>query len=121
MKGYTQNIEQATLENTDYRRVLYTGPYLQLVVMAIPAGEEIGVETHEGHDQFFRIEQGRARIALGEEEREIGAGDVLVVPSGTRHNVINISDGPLKLYTIYAPPEHADGTVHHTKEDAAKH
>lgn len=121
MKGYVQNIAQATLENTDYRRVLYTGPHLQLVLMALGPGEEIGAETHDGHDQFFRVEQGRARIILGEEEREIGEGEALVVPSGTRHNVINISDGPLKLYTIYAPPEHADGTVHPTKGDAAKH
>ncbi len=122
MRGYVSNIERETLENENFRKVLYTAPHSQLVVMALKPGEDIGAEVHEEHDQFFRIEAGRGKVILEEsDEHLVSDGDAIVVPAGVRHNVVNISsEETLKLYTIYSPPEHRDGTVHATK-DAALH
>lgn len=121
MKGYTGNIEKVTEENTNYRQVLYTGPNLQLVVMSLKPGEEIGEENHSGHDQFFRIESGLAKVVMDGEATELRDGEVAIVPAGTTHNVINLSEAEdLRLYTLYAPPEHEDGVIHVTKEDACE-
>lgn len=118
-KGYLGNIEEETIKNDYFRKVLFTGPKSQLVVMALNPGEEIGMEKHQGTDQFIRIESGKAKIVLDGEENEIQDDFAVVIPAGTYHNVINISpDKPLKLYTVYAPPEHAPGTVHKTKTEA---
>ncbi len=116
MKGYITNIEQATLENTDYRRVLYTAKNSQLVLMALKPGEEIGEEVHH-LDQFIRFEAGQASVVLDGVTHEVGADDAVVIPQGTRHNVVNTGTEDLKLYTVYAPPEHKDGTVQPTKAD----
>jgi len=113
------NIEEATLNNTDYRRVLYTGK-LQLVLMTLKPGEDIGWEIHNGHDQFFRIEEGEGEIYVNDKVFKVKDGDVVIVPAGSKHNVVNTGNAPLKLYTIYAPPEHPHGVVHHTKEDQLK-
>jgi mannose-6-phosphate isomerase-like protein (cupin superfamily) len=122
MKGYVTNIEHDTLENEDYRRVLFTGPNTQLVLMTLQPGEEIGVEDHEGHDQFIRIESGNGVVLLNGREHALADGSAVVIPSGVEHNVINRSkDTPLRLYTLYSPPEHPDGTVQHTKAEAAAH
>lgn len=118
MQGYTGNIEELTLANSNFRQVLYTGAHMQLVVMSLQAGEEIGEEIHAGTDQFFRIEEGEARFVVNGEETVIGAEEVFIVPAGSTHNVINTGDGVLKLYTIYAPPNHPDGTVHKNKAEA---
>jgi mannose-6-phosphate isomerase-like protein (cupin superfamily) len=119
VKGYVAHIEEATLENEDFRQVLFTGTYAQLVVMALQPGEEIGNEVHGDVDQFFRIEAGQAKFVFeGTEEHVVGDGDAVIVPAGTYHNVICVSDEPLKLYTIYSPPNHPDGTVHKTKAEA---
>ena len=120
MTGYIGPIEKTTLENNYFRQVLFTGKYAQLVVMCLQPGEEIGNEVHPNVDQFFRIEQGKARFVFnGEEEHLVGDGEAVVVPAGTYHNVINISIAvPLRLYTIYTPPQHPDGTVHKTKAEA---
>jgi mannose-6-phosphate isomerase-like protein (cupin superfamily) len=120
MTGYVGPIEKATEKNKYFRRVLYTGKHLQLVLMSLKPKEEIGNEVHKRVDQFFRIEEGRARFVLeGTEVHLVGAGGAVVVPAGTYHNVINTSPTkPLKLYTIYTPPQHADGTVHKTKAEA---
>lgn len=118
MNGYVTNIEQDTLANEDYRRVLYTGPNTQLVLMTLQPGEEIGRETHAGHDQFIRVESGTGMVMLNAEEHLLGDGAAVVIPAGVEHNVINTSaDEPLRLYTLYSPPEHPDGTVHRTKAD----
>lgn len=116
MKGYVVNIEKETLENTDYRRVLYTAKNSQLVLMNIQPGDEIGEETHH-LDQFLRIEQGEAKAILDGVEHELKADYAVVVPAGTRHNFINTGSEELKLYSIYSPPEHKDGIVEHTKAD----
>lgn len=108
------NIEKDTLENTNYRKVIYTG-FLQLVLMKLNVGEEIGMEVHEGHDQFFRIEQGEAKAILDGAEVMVKEDEVLVVPAGTNHNIINSGDKELKLYTIYAPSEHPENTVQVSK------
>lgn len=121
MNGYVTNIEQDTLDNGDYRRVLYTGPKMQLVLMTLQPGDEIGLETHEGHDQFIRIEAGTGKVALDGEERSLEDGSAVVIPAGTAHNVVNTGDTPLRLYTLYAPPEHPEGTVHRTKADEGEH
>ena len=125
MTGYVGPIERITEKNRYFRRVLYTGKHLQLVVMTLQPKEEIGNEVHKRVDQFFRIEEGRAKFVFdGTEEHRVGAGGAVVVPAGTYHNVINTSPTkPLKLYTIYTPPQHADGTVHKTKAaaEAAEH
>ncbi|MBP9760018.1 MAG: cupin domain-containing protein [Candidatus Pacebacteria bacterium] len=116
MKGYLVNIEKETLENTNYRKVLYTAKNSQLVLMSIEHGDEIGEETHH-LDQFIRIEQGSAKIILDDVVHEAFTDWAVVIPAGTKHNVINTGDTTLKLYTIYSPPEHKDGVVEHTKAD----
>lgn len=113
--GYADNIESETLGNDNYRKVLYTGSFMQLVVMTLDPGEEIGAEVHEGHDQFFRIEEGTAKVIMNGEETTLNADEVAIVPSGAEHNVINIGEGLLKLYTIYSPPEHPEGTIQKDK------
>jgi len=121
MAGYFGNIEKLTLENGFFRQVLFTGSHAQLVVMCLKIGEEISNEKHDTVDQFFRVEQGEAKFVLenGAEERVIKNGDVAIVPAGTWHNIINVSQTEeLKLYTIYSPPNHPDGTIHKTKEEA---
>lgn len=118
MKGYVANIEDATKENENFRKVLYTAKHSQLVVMSIPPKEEIGMEVHE-LDQFIRIEEGKGKAILDGVEHEIKDDFAIVIPAGTQHNVVNTSETePLKLYTIYSPPEHRDGVVHATKADA---
>ena len=117
-KGYVDNIEKETLDNGDFRRVLYTGNHLQLVVMTLQPGDEIGEETHEDRDQFFRIEQGEGEIVIDGKANRVEDDFGVIVPAGACHNVINRGDRPLKLYTIYGPPEHVDKTVHRTKGDA---
>ena len=119
MDGYVTNIERDTLDNEDFRRVLYTGPNTQLVLMTLRPGEEIGTERHEGHDQFIRVEAGTGVVRLNGEERKLEDGSAVVIPAGAQHNVVNTSKSePLRLYTLYSPPEHPDGTVHHTAEEA---
>lgn len=120
MSGYVTNIERDTLANDDYRRVLFTGQNTQLVLMSLRPGEEIGVETHSGHDQFIRIESGTGYVELDGERHDLGDGSAVVIPSGARHNVVNTSPTEaLRLYTLYSPPEHPDGTVLPTKADEA--
>ena len=118
MTGYIDNIQDQTLNNDNFRKVLYTGPKSQLVVMSLKPGEDIGMEVHEDVDQFFRIEQGTAKVIIDDSEEVVHDDYAVVVPAGSKHNVINIGDVDLKLYTIYTPPEHKDGTVHKTKEEA---
>ena len=118
MKGYVANIEEKTLENDTFRTVLYTGKNSQLVVMSIQAGEDIGMEVHEEHDQFIRIEKGTGVAVLDGVEHQVSDDWAIVIPAGTEHNVLNTGDTPMKLYTLYSPPEHKDGTVHATKADA---
>ena len=121
MRGYVTNIENDTLENDDFRRVLYTAKHSQLVLMSLRANEEIGEETHE-LDQFIRVEAGQGLAVLDGVAHRLSDGSAVVIPAGTKHNVINVSDmEELKLYTIYSPPEHRDGTVHKTKGDAIQH
>jgi mannose-6-phosphate isomerase-like protein (cupin superfamily) len=120
--GYATDIEKKTLENDCFRAVLFTGPHAQLVVMALRPGEEIGMETHDDVDQFIRVEAGEGVAILDGEEHPLRDGSAVVIPAGTKHNVVNRSRGEaLKLYTIYSPPEHADGTVHRTKAEADAH
>ena len=116
MKGYITNIEKETLENEDYRRVLYTAKNSQLVLMNIKPGGEIGEETHK-LDQFLRFEQGHGKAVLDGVESDVSDGTAVVVPAGTKHNFINTGDVDLKLYSIYSPPEHKDGVVQKTKAD----
>lgn len=118
MKGFADNIEKLTEDNDDFRRVLYTGKNLQLVLMTMQPGEEIGEEIHEDRDQFFRVEVGQGEIWIDGVANEVKADDGIIVPAGAKHNVLNSGSGPLKLYTIYGPPEHREGTVHATKADA---
>ena len=117
MKGYITNIEKATQENKNYRRVLYTGKNSQLVLMTLQPGEEIGEEVHE-LDQFIRFEMGQGKVMLDGVSHAVNADDAVVIPEGMRHNVINTGAGELKLYTIYSPPEHRDKTTHQTKAAA---
>lgn len=117
MQGYIENIEKITKANKNFRQVLYTGRYSQLVVMSLLPDEDIGEEVH-GADQFLRIEEGKGRAIVGEKEYEIEDGTAIVVPAGTKHNIFNTGNIPLKLYTIYSPPNHKDGTIHFTKQDA---
>lgn len=119
MKGYVGNIEKETLDNSNFRRVLYTASYMQLVVMSIPAGEDIGEEVH-GQDQFIRVEEGKGKAVLDGIEHAIEDDTATVIPAGTKHNIINVGDSDLKLYSIYAAPHHEDGTIHATKADAEK-
>ena len=118
MKGFTGDNESLTLENNDFRRVLYTGQHLQLVLMTLSPGDEIGEEIHDDRDQFFRIEAGEAEIRIDGAATRLKADDAAIVPAGARHNVINLGSGPLRLYTLYGPPEHAVGTIRATREDA---
>ncbi len=117
MKGYVGDIEKATKENSNFRKVLYTAKNSQLVVMSIEPGEEIGEEVHD-LDQFIRIEEGKGKAILDDVEHELEDDYAVVIPAGMKHNVINIGEKPLKLYTIYSPPEHRDGVVHQTREEA---
>jgi len=118
MKGFVDNIEKLTEDNTDFRRVLYTGHNLQLVLMTILPGEEIGEEVHDDRDQFFRIEAGEGEVSIDGKVHMVKADDGIIVPQGARHNVSATGKEPLKLYTIYGPPEHIDGTVHKTCAEA---
>ncbi len=118
MHGFVDNIETLTTENTDFRRVLYTGKYLQLVLMALQPGEEIGAEVHEDHDQFFRIESGTGEVEIDGQRTAIKEDDGIIVPAGARHNVVNTGDALLTLYTLYGPPEHREGVVRATKAEA---
>ena len=120
MKGYVDNIERATIANEDFRRVLYTGAHLQLVLMTLPPGCDIGEEVHDDRDQFFRIEEGQGEIRIDGVANKVEDDFAVIVPAGARHNVINTGSAPLRLYTIYGPPEHRDGIVHKTKEDAER-
>ena len=118
MKGYHDDIERQTTGNSDFRRVLYTGKNLQLVLMSLPPGCDIGAEVHEDRDQFFRFEEGRGQVDIDDNTYDVVDGSGVIVPAGARHNVRNTGDGPLKLYTLYGPPEHRDGVVQSTKEEA---
>jgi len=117
MTGFVDNIETLTTENSDFRRVLYTGKHLQLVLMSLEPGQEIGSEVHEDHDQFFRIESGKGAVVIDGERTEVKDDDAIIVPAGARHNVINSGSEPLRLYTIYGPPEHEEGVVAEDKAD----
>ena len=118
-KGYKGNVEQLTLENENFREVLYTAQHLQLVLMTLKPGEEIGLEVHEGGDQFFRFERGEGKVIVNETEYAVGDGDSVIVPAGAQHNVIKTSEtDALRLYTIYAPPHHQDGVVRATRAEA---
>ena len=126
MAGYVTNIEEKSLENTYFREVLFTGPLSQLVVMSLAPGEDIGMETHADTDQFIRVEAGRGKAILDGKEHSLADGSAVVIPAGTKHNIVNASKSePLKLYTIYTPPEHPDKTIHKNKAEAlayeAKH
>jgi mannose-6-phosphate isomerase-like protein (cupin superfamily) len=124
MLGWADNIEDVTLANDTFRTVVFTGEHTQLTVMSIAPGEDIGREAHEGHDQFLRIEQGSGRAEFGESEDsvdesyDVGPDWAIIVPAGIWHNVVNTGDEDLKLYSLYSPPEHPDGTVHRTKAEA---
>lgn len=117
MKGFVDDIEKLTEENDNFRKVLYTGKHMQLVLMTLQAGEEIGLEVHEGHDQFFRIEEGEGEVIIDGTTTKIEDDDAIIVPAGAEHNVVNTGNEPLRLYTIYSPPEHRDGVIHPTKAD----
>lgn len=118
-KGFVGNIEKDTEKNSDFRRVLYTGKYSQLVLMSLKPGEEIGEETHSDVDQFFRFEKGEGMVVIDDVKHAVKDGCAAIVPSGAKHNVINTSKTlDLKLYTIYSPPEHQDKVVRHTKAEA---
>jgi mannose-6-phosphate isomerase-like protein (cupin superfamily) len=119
MKGFKTNIEKETLENRNFRKVLYTGIHSQLVLMSLRPKEDIGMETHTENDQFFRFESGQGRVIIDGNVYEVGDGVAIIVPAGAKHNIINISDSKeLKLYTIYSPAHHKDGIVRATKEEA---
>ncbi len=119
MIGYKANIEELTRANTYFRQVLYTGLHAQLVLMTLKPGEEIGMEVHPQVDQFFRFETGKGRVTIAGVDYDVADGDVAIVPAGNMHNVVNTGAEELKLYTIYSPPNHPDGTVHKTKAEAA--
>ena len=119
MKGFKSNIEKDTLENNNFRKVLYTAKQMQLVLMSLNVGEEIGEETHQDNDQFFRFESGKGKCIIDGNEYDVKDGDAIVVPAGAKHNIINTDPAAaLKMYTIYAPPHHKDGIIRATKEDA---
>ena len=120
MKGFKSNIEKDTLKNKNFRKVLYTGKHLQLVLMSLKVGEDIGAEIHPDNDQFFRFESGLGKCVIDGNDYKVKEGDVIVVPAGAKHNVINVGDNELKMYTLYGPPNHQDGTIRNTKEDAEK-
>lgn len=118
MKGLVANIEELTQDNSDFRHVLYTGKNLQLVLMSLKPGEEIGEEVHGDRDQFFRIEKGKGEVWIDGNQTKVKSDDAILVPAGARHNIINMGEKPLQLYTLYAPPEHRDGTVQPSKAEA---
>ena len=118
MKGYIADIEALTEDNANFRKVLYTGKHLQLVLMALKPGEDIGAEIHTTHDQFFRVEKGKGEIIIDGKTTSIKSGFAMIVPAGAKHNVINTGDKLLRLYTLYAPPEHVDGVIALTRADA---
>jgi mannose-6-phosphate isomerase-like protein (cupin superfamily) len=118
MKGFVADIEELTEDNGDFRRVLYTGKNLQLVLMAIEPGGEIGEEVHDDGDQFFRVEKGKGEVVIDGQRSKIKGDHAIIVPAGARHNIVNTGDEPLRLYTLYGPPAHRDGTVHVTRADA---
>lgn len=117
-KGFIENIEDRTAANRDYRRVIYTAQHMQLVLMSLGAGEEIGKEVHAESDQFFRIEAGAGEVWMNDIATAIKDGSAIVIPAGVPHNIRNTGDTPLRMYTLYAPPHHADGTMHATRADA---
>ena len=118
-KGYKEDIEEVTIQNNNFRKVLYTGNHLQMVLMSLKPNEDIGSEVHSQNDQFFRFEKGSGKVIIGQTEYLVKEDDVVIVPAGTEHNVINTSQTEdLKLYTIYAPSHHKDGIVRETKEEA---
>ena len=119
MNGYITNIEKSTLDNEDYRRVLFTSHYSQLVLMCIQSGDDIGEEVH-GLDQFIRIEKGEGKSILDGEETVLRDGSAVVIPAGTKHNIVNTGSESLKLYSLYSPPNHKDKTVHHAKSDESE-
>ncbi|HSL70490.1 MAG TPA: cupin domain-containing protein [Longimicrobiales bacterium] len=124
MKSFSGNIEDQTESNRDFRRVIYTGPHIQLVLMSLEPGEELGEEVHTDTDQFFRFEKGEGEAVIDGQATRIEDDDAIVIPAGTRHNIRNTGEKHLKFYTLYAPPHHPEGTVHHTKaaaESAAEH
>jgi mannose-6-phosphate isomerase-like protein (cupin superfamily) len=118
MKGYVVNIEELTEANKDFRQVLYTGQNLQLVLMSLKPGQDIGAETHATHDQFFRVEKGKGKIVIDGVSQKLKSGAGIVVPAGAQHNLINTGDKPMKIYTIYGPPNHLDQLVQKTKAEA---
>jgi len=120
VKGFVEDIRDLTKSNKNFRQVLYTGHHLQLVLMSIKKGNEIGEEVHADHDQFFRVEKGRGEVQIGDDTHKLRRGDAVVVPAGTRHNIVNTGKKALKLYTIYGPPEHRDAVVNKTREDAGE-
>lgn len=119
MSGFVENIEEKTLANSYFRQVIYTGQHVQLVLMSLKPLEEIGFEVHEITDQFLRIESGHGKVIIDGQEHEITDGTAIIVPAGAKHNIVNTSEtDELKLYTVYAPPHHKDGTIHKTKSEA---
>jgi mannose-6-phosphate isomerase-like protein (cupin superfamily) len=120
VKGYVDDIEKATLGNDNFRQVLYTGEHLQLVLMTLKPGEEIGEEVHEDRDQFFRFEQGSGDVVIDGKRNPVEDDFAVIVPAGARHNVRNTGEEPLRFYTLYGPPEHRDGTVHMDKVQATR-
>ncbi len=117
MTGFVDNIETLTTQNTDFRRVIYTGEHLQLVLMSLEPGQDIGSEVHATHDQFFRIESGKGEVVIDGERSQVKDDDAIIVPAGAQHNVINTGSEPLRLYTLYGPPEHQDGVVAPNKDN----
>ena len=118
MKGYVADIETLTEENADFWQVLYTGHHLQLVLMSLLPSQDIGIETHATHDQFFRIEKGKCEVRIDGVARKVKGGDAIMIPAGARHNLTNTGDKPLRLYTLYGPPNHIDKLVEKRKADA---
>ena len=118
MKGFIDDIEKRTEDNRAFRRVLYTGKHMQLVLMSLQPGEDIGEEIHDEVDQFFRVEQGKGEVLIDGRTTKVESATAIIVPAGARHNIRNTGEKPLQLYTLYAPPEHEDGTVQVTKADA---
>jgi len=118
MKGYVADIEKLTEENQNFRQVLYTGRNLQLVLMALKPGENIGAEVHATHDQFFRIEEGKGEVKIDGMSHKVKDGDCIIIPAGARHDLTNTGEDPLRVYTLDAPPEHIDGLVQKTKAEA---
>ncbi len=118
MKGFSSNIEKETQENTNFRKVLYTAKHCQLVLMSLKPGEEIGLETHNDNDQFFRFESGNGKVVIDGTEHLVTGGVAVIIPAGTKHNVINTGIDDLKMYTIYAPAHHKDGIIRSTKDEA---